>query len=71
VEHDVTSIDGSIALGQKLSLRVPISDRTFTLKVTAFEAPRTMTWGDGFAPMFKGTRFTTRSSPPMAARGSQ
>lgn len=55
----VTSIDGDIALGQKLALRVPISDRTFSLKVSTFEAPSRMVWRDGFAPMFQGVRTFT------------
>jgi uncharacterized protein YndB with AHSA1/START domain len=55
----VTSLDGEIALGQKLKLRVPISERTFTPQVTALEAPRRMVWSDGFAPMFRGVRTYT------------
>lgn len=55
----VTSIDGDIALGSKLSLRVPSSERTFTPKVTALEPERRMVWTDGFAPMFKGERSFT------------
>ena len=55
----VTSVEGPIRLGQKLALQVPISDRTFTPKVTAFEPNRTMTWSDGAAPMFKGVRVFT------------
>jgi uncharacterized protein YndB with AHSA1/START domain len=52
----VTSIDGEISLGQRLAIRVPISDRTFKPKVVDFEAPSTMTWADGQAPMFRGAR---------------
>src|SRR5215510_909047 len=53
----VTSIEGEIALGQKLKLRVPISERTFTPKVSAFDAgQKRMVWSDGAAPMFKGER---------------
>lgn len=55
----VTSIEGDIALGAKLKLRVPISDRTFTPKVVALEAPHRMVWSDGAAPMFKGVRTFT------------
>ena len=52
----VTSIEGTIALGQTLRIRVPISKRTFTVKVTALEAPQSLVWGDGRGPMFRGTR---------------
>lgn len=53
----VTSIDGDIALGQKLAIKVPLDPkRTFTPKVTRFEPGQEMQWSDGFAPMFKGTR---------------
>lgn len=55
----VTSIDGEIAPGQKLALRVPISERTFKLKVTAFEENQRMVWADGAPPMFKGERTYT------------
>src|SRR6185369_9792574 len=43
----VTSIKGSIAQGQKLELRVPISDRTFSPKVTELVPARRMVWRDG------------------------
>lgn len=52
----VTSIEGRIALGEKLAIRVPISDRTFKVKVTEMNAPSRMVWADGFAPMFRGVR---------------
>lgn len=55
----VTSVEGPIELGRKLELRVPGSERTFRPKVTGFDPPRSMTWSDGFAPMFKGTRVYT------------
>src|SRR5438128_682163 len=50
----VTSIDGEIALGNKLKLRVPISERTFTPKVSELDEAKRMVWSDGAAPMFKG-----------------
>jgi hypothetical protein len=58
----VTSIEGEIALGQKLALKVPLDPkRTFSPKVTRFEPAREMVWSDGFAPMFRGVRtFTLR-----------
>ena len=53
----VTSIEGTIALGQKLKLRVPLDPkRVFTPKVTRMEEGRAMEWSDGMAPMFKGVR---------------
>lgn len=55
----VTSIKGSIEEGQKLELRVPISDRTFTPKVTELVPLVRMVWSDGMAPMFKGERVFT------------
>jgi hypothetical protein len=55
----VTSIKGDIALGQKLELRVPISDRTFSPKVTELVPGTRMVWSDGMAPMFKGERTFT------------
>jgi hypothetical protein len=45
--------------GQKLELRVPISDRTFSPKVTELVPARRMVWRDGRAPMFKGERTFT------------
>ena len=55
----VTSIEGPIALGQKLAIRVPVSDRTFTPKVAVFEPEQRMVWKDGFFPMFEGARTYT------------
>ncbi|MCA9493469.1 MAG: SRPBCC domain-containing protein [Myxococcales bacterium] len=52
----VTRIGGPIALGRKLAIQVPISERTFTPTVTAFVAEQGMTWSDGFWPMFQGVR---------------
>lgn len=56
----VSSIDGEIALGQRLTIRVPIApDRAFKPKVVEFEPTQRMVWRDGFAPMFRGTRTFT------------
>ncbi len=55
----VTSVGGEIAKGNKLSLRVLASERTFTPKVTVLEPETRMVWSDGFAPMFKGERTFT------------
>jgi hypothetical protein len=53
----VTSVAGPIALGQKLTLRVPSAPKqTFTPRVSELEAPTRMVWRDGFAPMFQGVR---------------
>lgn len=56
----VTSIDGAIALGERLELRVKAAPtRTFKPRVTKFDAQRSMEWSDGMAPMFKGVRTFT------------
>ncbi|MCB9685746.1 MAG: SRPBCC domain-containing protein [Alphaproteobacteria bacterium] len=52
----VTRIGGTIALGQKLAIQVPISERTFTPTVTRLDPGQQMTWSDGFWPMFRGVR---------------
>jgi len=52
----VTHIEGTIAKGEKLRIRVPISARTFKVKVSGFEPARRMVWSDGQAPMFAGVR---------------
>jgi uncharacterized protein YndB with AHSA1/START domain len=56
----VTSIEGEIAEGQRLKLKVPTSpERVFKPKVSKVEPGRSMTWSDGMAPMFKGVRTFT------------
>ncbi|HKE18598.1 MAG TPA: SRPBCC domain-containing protein [Kofleriaceae bacterium] len=56
----VDSLEGTIAVGQRLALRVPIAPRrTFKPKVTALEPETRMVWSDGAAPMFKGVRTFT------------
>lgn len=55
----VTSIEGTIALGERVKIEVPISERTFSPKVTAFVPNERMVWSDGMAPMFKGERTFT------------
>lgn len=53
----VTSIEGDIALGNKLKIRVPVDPkRVFTPKVVEFVANERMVWQDGFFPMFQGRR---------------
>jgi hypothetical protein len=56
----ITSIEGTIAQGEKLELRVPLAPkRTFKPKVTELTPGRRMVWSDGAAPMFKGVRTFT------------
>ena len=56
----VTSIDGTIAAGEKLALRVPAAPkRVFKPKVVVFEPGVQMVWSEGVAPMFKGVRTYT------------
>jgi len=53
----VTSIEGEIAEGKALAIKVAAAgDRVFKPKVSNVEPERAMTWSDGFAPMFKGVR---------------
>jgi hypothetical protein len=55
----VTSVEGTIALGETLALRVPLAPtRTFKPKVAALEPGKTMVWKEG-NPMFKGVRTFT------------
>jgi len=61
----VTSIDGVIAPGEKLALRVPAAPkRVFKPKVIALEPNVKMVWAEGAAPMFRGVRTFT-----LAPRG--
>ncbi len=56
----VTSIEGDIAAGKKIAVRVPsVPNRTFKLTVAEFEPERRMLWADGMAPMFTGRRSYT------------
>jgi|HubBroStandDraft_1064217.scaffolds.fasta_scaffold307369_2 uncharacterized protein YndB with AHSA1/START domain len=56
----VTSIEGQIAEGGTLKIKVPSApERVFKAKVSGVEAGRSMTWSDGMAPMFKGVRTFT------------
>ncbi|HWM87663.1 MAG TPA: SRPBCC domain-containing protein [Kofleriaceae bacterium] len=59
----VESIEGEIAPGQKLRIRVPIAPgRTFKPRVTEMEPEKRMVWSDGAPPMFRGVR-TFRLTP--------
>lgn len=60
----VTGIEGQIAEGQKIKVRVPITDRVFNLKVSGLDPAKRMAWSDGFAPMFKGVRSFTLTPKP-------
>ena len=56
----VKSIEGEIAQGQRLAIRVEVAPkRVFKPRVTEFVAPARMVWSDGAAPMFKGVRTFT------------
>lgn len=56
----VTSIEGKIAQGEKLAIRVPVAPgRTFSPRVVALEPSSKMVWADGMAPMFRGERTFT------------
>jgi hypothetical protein len=59
----VISLEGTIALGEKISLKAKVApDRTFKLRVTKLAPAHEMEWSDGFAPMFKGVRSYTLQS---------
>ncbi|MEM9070854.1 MAG: SRPBCC domain-containing protein, partial [Myxococcota bacterium] len=49
-------LSGTIALGQKIALVAKVApERTFKIRVSAFEAPRRMVWEDGNR-IFRGVR---------------
>ncbi|MBV7338151.1 SRPBCC domain-containing protein [Chloroflexi bacterium TSY] len=59
----VSSIEGRIALGEKIKLSVPYAPgRVFNLTVKEFVPNQRMVWSDGMVPMFKGVR-TYRLTP--------
>jgi hypothetical protein len=56
----VESIEGRIAVGENLAIRVPTAPgRTFTPRVVELVPNERMVWRDGFYPMFQGTRTFT------------
>jgi uncharacterized protein YndB with AHSA1/START domain len=56
---EVLGIEGTIALGEKIKLKAKIApDRTFPLRVSAFEPGRKLVWEDG-NKIFKGVRTFT------------
>ena len=59
----IISVEGRIALGEKISLKsISAPERTFNLKIAEFNPPTKLVWGDGAAPMFKGVRTYTLTS---------
>lgn len=53
----IISFEGSIRQGAQIKLKSTLDPkRTFKLKVSKQDAPHTMVWEDGMAPMFKGVR---------------
>lgn len=55
----VTSLEGEIAVGNRLALTTPLAPkRTFRPKVARLSDSE-MVWSDGFAPMFRGVRTFT------------
>lgn len=54
----VTRVDGTIALGQKVTVHAKVAPgRAFPVKVVAMEAPRRMVWSGGMPlGLFKGER---------------
>ncbi|MGH1343210.1 MAG: SRPBCC family protein [Nannocystales bacterium] len=60
----VTSLEGTIAPGEEIKLKVKLDPkRTFNLEVSTFEAPTRLVWQDGNA-MFKGVRTFTLTALP-------
>jgi hypothetical protein len=53
----VTSIEGQIAQGQRLAIKVPVAPKqVFKVVVELLEPERRMVWSSGFFPMFHGSR---------------
>ncbi len=56
----VSKLEGTIARGEKLHVETPSAPgRVFSPRVTELVPEKSMVWGDGMAPMFKGTRTFT------------
>ncbi len=56
----VTSLEGPITQGQRLTIRVPIApDRAFRPTVVELVPEQRMVWRDGMLPFFQGTRTFT------------
>lgn len=54
----ITQIEGRVALGEQLTIKVPISTRTFNVKVDVLDPHRRLVWSDGNA-VFRGVRTYT------------
>jgi uncharacterized protein YndB with AHSA1/START domain len=52
----VADIEGRIAEGARLRIRVPGTDRIFTARVSGVVPTKRMVWTGGFTPIFKGVR---------------
>ena len=52
----VTAIDGNIREGECIRIHVPGTDRTFTPRISNVEINKHMTWSNGLAPLFRGSR---------------
>ena len=52
----VTGIEGEIREGERLRLRAPGTNRTFTPTVSGVVTARRMTWSDGVPLVFRGVR---------------
>lgn len=56
----LVSVKGNIAKGEKIALVAKIApERTFNIKIEDMNPNKSMVWGDGFAPMFRGVRTFT------------
>jgi hypothetical protein len=52
----VTAIDGEIREGEKIRIHVPGTNRTFKPMISDVVLNRRMTWSNGLALLFKGSR---------------
>jgi len=52
----VNAIDGNIQEGERIRIHVPGTNSTFSPKVSDVVANKSMTWSNGFTPIFKGSR---------------
>lgn len=56
-EPNVTRVDGTIALGDQITVHTRLSEQAFPVTVTALEAPTLMEWTGGMPlGLFKGVR---------------
>jgi hypothetical protein len=52
----VSSIEGNIKDGERICIHVPGTNRTFKPKVSGVVVNKFMTWSNGLAPIFRGSR---------------